>query len=83
MRPQTAAAIFATLVFSQTFSAPVMPHMTEQNFDTALARVTDLVADFKKHERDYLAPSYSEQDARKDFIDKFWIALGWNVNHET
>lgn len=56
--------------------------MTEQNFDTAFARVTDLVADFKKHERDYLAPSYSEQDVRKDFIDKFWIALGWDVNHE-
>jgi type I restriction-modification system DNA methylase subunit len=28
-------------------------------------------------------PSYSEQSARHDFIDKFFIALGWDVNHET
>jgi type I restriction-modification system DNA methylase subunit len=54
----------------------------EQNFDTAFARVSELVADFRQHERDYLSPTYSEQDVRKDFIDKFWIALGWDVNHE-
>lgn len=57
--------------------------MIEQNFDTAFARVSQLVADFHKHEKDYLASTYSEQDVRKDFIDKFWIALGWDVNHET
>jgi type I restriction-modification system DNA methylase subunit len=56
--------------------------MTEQNFDTAFARVGELVADFKQHEKDYLSSSYSEQDVRKDFIDKFWMALGWDVNHE-
>jgi len=56
--------------------------MIEQNFDTAFARVSQLVADFQKHEKDYLDASYSEQDVRKDFIDKFWIALGWDVNHE-
>src|SRR5918911_4751614 len=56
--------------------------MIEQNFDTAFENVCRLVADFQKHERAYLSPSYSEQDVRKDFIDKFWIALGWDVNHE-
>lgn len=54
----------------------------EQNFDTAFARVSELVADFQRHEKDYTDASYSEQDVRKDFIDKFWIALGWDVNHE-
>src|SRR5438270_7479845 len=57
-------------------------HMTEQNFDTAFESVCRLVADFQRHEKAYLSPAYSETDVRKDFIDKFWIALGWDVNHE-
>src|SRR5437870_4116856 len=57
--------------------------MTPQNFEAALESVRRLVADFEQHEKSYLAPSYSGWDVRKDFIDKFWIALGWDVNHET
>ncbi|HKP73248.1 MAG TPA: DNA methyltransferase, partial [Pyrinomonadaceae bacterium] len=53
------------------------------NFETALERVRSLVADFKEHEAHYLSAKYQEQDVRKDFIDKFWIALGWDVNHDT
>lgn len=53
-----------------------------QTFDGAFSRVTELVATFKHNESFYLAPAYNEADARKDFIDKFWIALGWDVNHE-
>ncbi len=56
--------------------------MREQNFDTAFERVSKLVADFQKHEKVYLAPDYKEDSVRKDFIDKFWIALGWDVYHE-
>jgi len=56
--------------------------MTEQNFDTAFNRVGKLVADFQKHEKAYLAADYKEDSVRKDFIDKFWIALGWDVYHE-
>lgn len=56
--------------------------MTEQNFDAAFERVRNLVSDFQRHEKTYLSPAYSEQDVRKDFIDKFWIAHGWDVNHE-
>ena len=44
--------------------------------------VNSLVADFSSHERDYLSHSYQEAEARKDFIDKFFIALGWDVNHD-
>lgn len=55
----------------------------EQNFDTAFARVSELVADFKKHEKQLTESSYSEQRIRKDYLDKFWIALGWDVNHDT
>ncbi len=56
--------------------------MMEQNFETAFERVGKLVADFQKHEKAYLAADYKEDSVRKDFIDKFWIALGWDVYHE-
>jgi type I restriction-modification system DNA methylase subunit len=53
-----------------------------QTFDEAFDRVKGLVSTFGENERDFLSPSYSETDVRKDFIDKFWIALGWDVNHD-
>lgn len=56
--------------------------MIPQTFDEAFERVQHLVSIFQQNEKHYLSPSYSEADARKDFIDKFWIALGWDVNHE-
>ena len=44
------------------------------------ARVKELVADFRANEKFHLSPAYQEQEARRDFIDKFWLALGWDVN---
>src|SRR5207245_9245527 len=58
---------------------PTMP----SGFDAAFAKVKGLVADFRANEQFYLSPAYQEQEARRDFIDKFWLALGWDVNHET
>ena len=52
-------------------------------FEAAFARVKQLVADFRANEKFYRSPAYQEQEARRDFIDKFWLALGWDVNHET
>jgi type I restriction-modification system DNA methylase subunit len=57
--------------------------MIPQSFDESLERVHHLASVFKQNERQYLSPAYSEMQARIDFIDKFWIALGWDVNHET
>lgn len=56
--------------------------MSEQTFSTAFARVTELVENFLAGEQTYLEAKYSEAQARLDFIDKFWMALGWDVNHE-
>lgn len=53
-----------------------------QSFGEAFTRVKELVDIFQENESVYLGPRYGEADARKDFIDKFWIALGWDVNHE-
>ena len=49
--------------------------------DSALERVAVLVEAFQRNEAAYTSPMYSEAEARKDFIVKFWIALGWDVNH--
>lgn len=50
-------------------------------FDTAYKAVGKLVEDFKKNERYYLSKDYSEIEARRDFIDKFFVALEWDVYH--
>jgi len=52
------------------------------SFEESFAAVQDLVDNFQTNQHYYLAPSYSEADVRKDFIDKFLICLGWDVNHE-
>ena len=57
--------------------------MIPQRFEDAFERVHQLAENFKANQAQYLSPSYSEAQARLDFIDKFWIALGWDVNHET
>jgi type I site-specific restriction endonuclease len=56
--------------------------MSEQIFSAAFTRIKELVEDFQINEQRFLETSYSEAQARLDFIDKFWIALGWDVNHE-
>ncbi len=50
--------------------------------DIALEKIGVLVGDFQSHESHYKSATYLEAEARKDFIDKFWIAFGWDVNHE-
>jgi type I restriction-modification system DNA methylase subunit len=56
--------------------------MSELSFAKAFSLITQLAADFEANEHTYLEQKYSESQARIDFIDKFWIALGWDVNHE-
>ncbi|HEX7415450.1 MAG TPA: TaqI-like C-terminal specificity domain-containing protein [Bacteroidia bacterium] len=52
------------------------------DFETSYEKVKKLVEDFKTGEKHYLSQSFNEQEARKYFIDKFFIALGWDVNHD-
>ena len=53
------------------------------NFDQAFEQVKQLAADFKANAHFYLSPLYQEAETRRDFVDKFLIALGWDVNHDT
>jgi type I restriction-modification system DNA methylase subunit len=50
--------------------------------DTAFQAVQELVRTFDENKHAYLEPDYPEAQTRKDFIDKFFIALGWDVNHD-
>ena len=56
--------------------------MSSSHFDEAWARVCQLAADFKANEAHYLSIGYTEAQVRLDFIDKFFVALGWDVHHE-
>jgi hypothetical protein len=51
-------------------------------FETAFKSISELVKDFKSNEKFYSSSNYSEADVRNDFINKFFIALGWDVRHE-
>ena len=50
--------------------------------ERAFETVRELVRTFDANKHAYLGPDYPEAQARKDFIDKFFIALGWDVNHD-
>ena len=43
--------------------------------------ITALINTFKDNENHYLTATYSEAEVRKDFIDKFFTILGWDVDH--
>lgn len=57
--------------------------MIPQNFQDALSRVKTLVETFQKDEAHYLSPKYQEAEVRQHFLDKFFVALGWDVLHQT
>ncbi len=50
-------------------------------FDKAYEDVQLLVNTFDSNYKHYMSPTYSEAEARQDFIDNFFIALGWDVRH--
>jgi adenine-specific DNA-methyltransferase len=60
-----------------------MSQPASSTFSTAFSLVKQLVVDFEANQKHYLSSGYLEEEARKDFIDKFWMALGWDVNHDT
>ena len=55
--------------------------MKPPSFEEALATVKALAADFDANKAHYLSPAYQESEVRHDFLDKFFLALGWDVNH--
>jgi adenine-specific DNA-methyltransferase len=54
----------------------------KSTFDAAFEKVQELFRTFNANKHAYLEADYPEAQVRKDFIDKFFIALGWDVNHD-
>lgn len=45
--------------------------------------VKTLSQDFTNKQNHYLSSKYNEAEVRKDFIDKLFKAIGWDVDHDT
>jgi len=56
--------------------------MTASGFDHAFQAVQRLAAEYRANYKFFISSEYSEAETRKDFIDKLFIALGWDVNHD-
>jgi len=52
------------------------------NKETALNKITDLVTRFSEQIESYNRPDYNETQTRRDFIDPFFKALGWDIDNE-
>lgn len=60
-----------------------MSQTSPSKFESCHARVCELIDRFERHAKDrYLQSNYQEAEVRKDFIDPFFKALGWDVDHE-
>ena len=57
--------------------------MPNSTFDAAHAAVCQKIEQFQAGAATYLSSDYKEASARQDFIDPLFIALGWDVLHNT
>ena len=54
----------------------------QPDFDKAWIAVQALSQKFLANQAHYLSQNYQEAEVRKDFIDKLFSALGWDVDHD-
>jgi predicted type IV restriction endonuclease len=55
--------------------------MIPKTFAESFTEVQKLVEIFHSNESHYLSPKYQEAEVRQDFLDRFFVALGWDVYH--
>jgi adenine-specific DNA-methyltransferase len=53
-----------------------------QTKDEALDKINSLVQRFDEQKEVYKNKDYNETQTRRDFIDPFWKALGWDIDNE-
>ena len=56
--------------------------MNPDTFTKAHETIVKLVETFAANHDKYHESDYNETAVRKDFLDKFFVALGWDVNHD-
>ncbi|MBN2571175.1 MAG: hypothetical protein JXA68_03535, partial [Ignavibacteriales bacterium] len=49
---------------------------------STLIKLQELISNFDIHRQEYLSGKYDETQVRHNFIDKFFILLGWDVNND-
>ena len=49
----------------------------------ALEKVRLLIQRFDEQKEFYTNSDYNETQTRRDFVDPFWKALGWDVDNES
>ncbi|MBI5869590.1 MAG: N-6 DNA methylase [Actinobacteria bacterium] len=54
----------------------------DTTIETARAKIAELVERFRANEAAYKNPAYNETMTRREFIDPFFKALGWDVDNE-
>jgi adenine-specific DNA-methyltransferase len=72
-------ALYTTSKFA--YIAKSMQNNNTTTFDSAYVQVQQLVQKFTVGYAHYMSSVYSEAEARQDFIDPFFTALGWDVSH--
>ncbi len=53
-----------------------------KTFEESFADIKELATRFGENEAAYLSSKYQEAEVRQDFLDKFWLALGWDIYHQ-
>lgn len=56
--------------------------MPKSIIQTAFENVQELINHFEAGIEHYLSAGYQEAEVRKEYIDKFYTFLGWDVNHD-
>jgi adenine-specific DNA-methyltransferase len=56
--------------------------MEKSTIQIAFEQTQELIKHFEAGIEHYLSPSYQEAEVRKEYIDKFYTFLGWDVNHD-
>lgn len=54
----------------------------DASLDSAREKIADLVERFRANEAAHRNPAYNEAQTRREFIDPFFKALGWDVDNE-
>ena len=52
------------------------------DFETSKKQIAELVEEFKTNEHIYKTEAFDEENTKINFINKFFIALGWDVTNE-
>ena len=52
------------------------------DFETSKKQIEELVEEFKTNEHIYKTVAFDEENTKINFINKFFIALGWDVTNE-